>query len=302
MHKFNPHKDGYDMDALVSALPELADHIITAPNGRKSINFSDPISVKLLNRSLLKYHYGIEYWDIPDGYLCPPIPGRMDYLLAVADQLNDRKNRFEDASVRALDVGTGANLIYPILGASHLKWQWVASDIEMQSIKHAKSLINENPNLKNTIFVRHQNQASRIFKDIIQEGEYFDVTMCNPPFHSSKKEAMKGSERKNKNLQRNKNKRHSNVQGGSHQTLNFAGQSNELWCDGGERRFVSDMISESEHYRSQVGLFTCLISKKENVAPLLKQLKHLGAQAKVVEMAQGSKISRCIVWSFSSIK
>ena len=297
------------MDALVKSLPELSKHIIQAPNGRKSINFSDSLSVKLLNKSLLKCHYGIDYWDIPRGFLCPPIPGRMDYLLAVADEIN--KKAVVDSTVQALDIGTGANLIYPILGATHLDWQWIASDVEQKSIDNAKTIIEKNSALKDTVHVRKQGQPKHIFNGVIKEGEFFDVTMCNPPFHGSQEEAMKGSERKNKNLQRNKGKRLSKLKGSKVQgskvqenakdNLNFSGQSNELWCDGGERRFVSKMITESERYKKQVGLFTCLISKKDNVAPLLKQLNKLGAQSKTVEMAQGNKISRFLAWSFSDV-
>ena len=70
MHLNNPHKNGYDMSALVTALPELSAHIIQNPNGRETINFSNPIAVKLLNQALLKHHYDVQVWDLPEGFLC----------------------------------------------------------------------------------------------------------------------------------------------------------------------------------------------------------------------------------------
>lgn len=296
MHKRNPHINGYDMQALVSTLPELAKHIVRAPNGRDSIAFSNPESVKVLNKALLAHHYNVKDWDIPKGYLCPPIPGRLDYLLSLSDM--SKKN---DAVIRALDVGTGANLIYPLLGASHLTWQWVASDIDGVSIKNGKHILERNSDLKNKIELRLQKNKHSIFKDIIQSGEYFDVTVCNPPFHESQQAAIEGTQRKNRNLNRNKQKRGSSLKKLDKAALNFAGQSNELWCDGGERRFVSGMIDESAEFKDQVGLFTSLISKKENVAPLKTKLKKLGASVSVHEMAQGQKISRYLAWTFKAI-
>ena len=41
----------------------------------------------MLNRAILMHHYGVKSWDIPAGYLCPPIPGRADYIHSVADLL-----------------------------------------------------------------------------------------------------------------------------------------------------------------------------------------------------------------------
>lgn len=42
----------------------------------------------MLNKALLAAHYDIEYWDIPDTYLCPPIPGRADYVHRAAELLD----------------------------------------------------------------------------------------------------------------------------------------------------------------------------------------------------------------------
>jgi 23S rRNA (adenine1618-N6)-methyltransferase len=45
-----------------------------------------------LNKAILKAFYKIEYWDIPLHYLCPPIPGRADYLHYTADLLAECNN------------------------------------------------------------------------------------------------------------------------------------------------------------------------------------------------------------------
>lgn len=80
LHPRNLHGQGYDFDALMDTTPELKPFVRPNPYGNLSIDFADPRAVKLLNLALLRLHYGLSYWDIPEGFLCPPIPGRVDYL------------------------------------------------------------------------------------------------------------------------------------------------------------------------------------------------------------------------------
>ena len=87
LHPRNPHQGRYDFDKLIKALPELEKHAITNPSGEATINFSDADAVLTLNKALLAHHYNIKYWDLPKGYLCPPIPGRADYIHQVANLL-----------------------------------------------------------------------------------------------------------------------------------------------------------------------------------------------------------------------
>ena len=57
LHPRNPHQGRYDFAVLTRALPELADHTITNPNGEPTINFSDHQSVRVLNKALLANYY-----------------------------------------------------------------------------------------------------------------------------------------------------------------------------------------------------------------------------------------------------
>ena len=304
MHSANPHKNGYDIKALVQVLPELGPLVIQNKHGHDSIDFSNAIAVKLLNRALLKKYHQVQYWDIPDGFLCPPIPGRLDYLCYLNEFLEAQGVNTELArhheKVNALDIGTGANMVYALLGSQVFNWKVTGSDIEPLSINWASELVKQNKNLKKSINLRQQKNKQYIFKGIIKEGEYYDITMCNPPFHASEEEATAGSQRKNKNLNRNKQKRGSQVAHiKSDKQLNFAGRNNELWCEGGELTFIKNMMDESVVFAKQVGAFSCLVSKKENIAPLKKHLsKFKRLHHKVVDMKQGAKISRMIIWWF----
>lgn len=298
MHPTNPHKNGYDMQQLVLALPELAAFVFKNKHQRDTINFADPMAVKLLNKALLKQQYGIIDWDIPDGYLCPPIPGRLDYLCYLSAFLSEQGIDTQQG-ISGLDIGTGANLIYPLLANRYFKWHMVGSDCDDIAFKSAQKNIQRNKDLNLDIQLRKQNNTQHIFKGVIQADDYFHVTFCNPPFHESRQAAQAGSVRKNKNLNINKQKRSSNVEKiSSKDQLNFAGQANELWCEGGEKRFIQTMIRESVEFKHQVGWFSCLVSKKETLNPIKKTLKKVNAQVVEVPMQQGNKISRFIAWRF----
>lgn len=324
MHVRNVHKDGYPMAALCQTHPALSGYVINAKSGKKSIDFANQDAVKTLNAALLIHYYGLKTWDIPNGYLCPPVPGRADYIHGIADILASSNKGVipQGNSVRGLDVGIGANAIYPIIGSQSYGWQFVGSDIDAVSVKSAKSIANKNPKLTPLLSVRKQSNKAKIFEGIIQPNEHFTFTMCNPPFHKSAEAAALGSERKAIGLKGNKHKRsgkkpradinaHANAStyaktfakakpDTSNIKLNFAGTGNELWCEGGELAFIQRMIIESVAYKNQVDWFTCLVSKSEHLKPIETSINYYGAKKFLkVDMGQGHKQSRFVAWTFS---
>ena len=297
LHPRNAHLHGYDFPALINALPKLKTFVRPTAYGALSIDFADPQAVKMLNTALLKHHYGIEFWDIPAGALCPPIPGRVDYLHYVADLLAEGDKSCAMDNVRVLDIGTGANGIYPILGSQVYGWQFVATDINVDSLSNVQRIIELNPPLQGCLHLRLQSNEKAVFKGIIQTEERFELTLCNPPFHASMAEANEGTKRKVNNLQLN---RRSAVKTAT--TLNFGGQASELWCQGGERQFLATMIRESQAFAEQCLWFTSLVSKKENLKPCYQALAQLKVDTvKTIEMQQGNKITRVLAWSFQSV-
>lgn len=304
LHPRNKHLGRYDFAALVNSLPELKEHVVQNPKGEQSINFSDPIAVKLLNKALLNYYYNITEWDIPQGYLCPPIPGRADYIHRAAELLTQECKGLKHHLVRALDIGVGANCIYPIVGATEYGWQYTASDVDPISVETANKIANNNAVLTDKVECRLQNDSRHFFKNIIRPGEYYDITTCNPPFHKSLLEAQQGTDRKLKNLRANRSKRGhdtGHVEKNKQPVLNFGGQKAELWCPGGEAEFIKNMALESKNFADQVLWFSTLISKRDNVRWMCKNLEKVGAiEIQVVEMAQGQKVSRFIAWTFKS--
>ncbi len=284
MHPNNIHQGYYDFDRLEERLPELSSFINHNPKGQKTINFANPQAVKLLNKALLLSYYQLDYWDIPEGYLCPPIPSRADYIHYGHDLIGET----DHSSIQVLDIGTGANCIYPILGHQLYGWKFIGSDIDPKAINAAQEIIHQNTVLQDGIELRLQKQSNHIFKGIIEKEDFFHLTMCNPPFHASKEAAQKGTRRKWKNLNRKDPSK-----------LNFAGQSNELWCKGGEKLFITKMIQESVEFGHHCRWFTSLVSKKEHLPYLQQQLKKVKVKtSKIIEMQYGNKQSRILAWTF----
>tara|TARA_R110002050_G_scaffold1244_2_gene8477 strand:+ start:2534 stop:3514 length:981 start_codon:yes stop_codon:yes gene_type:complete len=304
LHSNNLHKHGYDFPALVKSHLALGRHVKTNQHNNESIDFSDPAAVKALNSALLKQHYGIVEWDIPQGFLCPPIPGRVDYIHYVAELLESshsgRKSAFKHASIKLLDIGTGANGIYSLLACQVYGWHCTASDIDPLSLENVANIISKNPTLNNRLQLRLQNDKNHIFEGMIQAEDYFDISVCNPPFHASLDEALKSSQIKRDNLAMNRADIRINTAVTEKVSVqNFGGQKAELWCKGGESKFLRMMIKESKMFGSQCRWFTSLVSKSDNVKPSIKLLRKLEAtDIKEIEMKQGNKITRILAWTF----
>lgn len=291
LHPRNRHRERYDFPELIKSCPALSNYVALNKFQDLSIDFKDPAAVKTLNKALLGYFYGITHWDIPPGYLCPPIPGRADYIHYVADLLASRKEGVVPLgnAVKVLDIGVGANCIYPLIGHREYGWHFVGSEIDPSAIRSAKNIVEAN-SLSNAMEIRKQSSNQRIFAGLIKTGELFDLTICNPPFHASLEEATAGTERKWKNLGQKEK---------SDPTLNFGGRNTELWCEGGEERFVNQMIEESTQFAKSCLWFTSLISKQETLSGCYRTLKKMKAlEVKTIHMAQGQKRSRILAWTF----
>jgi 23S rRNA (adenine1618-N6)-methyltransferase len=291
LHPRNKHRSNYDFAALTKSLPALKPYVAVNKYGNESIDFSDPAAVKALNKALLSHFYNIANWDIPEGYLCPPIPGRADYIHYLADLLEEEEPLLKGKNIKVLDIGIGANCVYPIIGHQEYGWTFFGTDIDPIAVKAAKAIVAANPDLSSSVEVRHQPNKNQIFQGVIKPGDSFTISMCNPPFHSSAEEANAGSKRKLQNLGKHK---------GKETTLNFGGQAAELWTEGGEITFIRKMIDESKAVASQCKWFSSLVSKSANLPFIYAALDRAGVTYyNTIDMAQGQKISRFVVWTFS---
>ncbi|WP_010250238.1 23S rRNA (adenine(1618)-N(6))-methyltransferase RlmF [Myroides injenensis] len=292
LHERNKHNQLYNFDKLKNVVPELEAYIIKNPSGVDTIDFAKPEAVVLLNKAILMKDYKLTFWEMPKTNLCPPIPGRADYIHYIADLLAEGNNGKipTGKQIKILDLGIGANVIYPIIGVAEYGWTFVGSEVDVVSIKTASHIIDNNPHLKNNVIIRQQTSKRNILKNIIGEREYFDVVICNPPFFKSREEVLAKTTQKLKNLGKE-------IIGKPIQ--NFSGQNNELWCEGGEKAFITNYIYESKHFKRQAVWFTTLVSNKEHLKPLQALLKRSEtAEVRVITMEQGNKVSRILAWRF----
>lgn len=292
LHPRNKHRERYNLKELISGSPALAPFVRLNNYNDESIDFSNAEAVMLLNKALLKKYYGINHWNIPSGYLCPPIPGRADYIHHLADLLASCNRGIIPTGhqIRCLDIGVGANCIYPIIGNKEYGWSFVGSDIEPVAIQSAAKIMETNAPLKGSVELRLQKNSKDIFRGIIHPDEHFDLTVCNPPFHSSLEEAQAGTLRKLSNL---------NHQRVTKPTLNFGGKNKELWCEGGEEKFVQKMITQSQQIPSSCFWFSTLVSKSSHLKSVYKALKNAEAiEVKTIPMSQGNKTSRIVAWTY----
>lgn len=294
LHSRNLHRGLYDFEFLVGIIPELEEVLIKNNLGKPTIDFSDRKSVKLLNKALLLGYYKLDYWDVPSNYLVPPIPGRADYIHHLGDLLaSSNKGKVPQGStVKGYDIGTGTTCIYPLLGHKIYGWNFKASDIDHEVIQSAKENVKLNK-LKDSIDVKIQKNRGDYFYGIISRSEKYSFSMCNPPFHNSKDDVEKGNARKWKSLKSGKKKL----------AYNFGGKHNELWVEGGERKFLLSMIDESQYYKDTFCWFTSLVSKESNLKALQQKLHDLRVNdVRITEMGQGNKRSRILAWTYQSKK
>lgn len=285
LHPKNKHRNSYNFSELCKEYPLLKKFVFVNNYGTETIDFANPEAVKKLNTALLLKDYNIQFWDFPDDNLCPPIPGRVDYIHHLADLLKESGIK---ENVKVLDIGTGASCIYPILGNAVYNWKFVATDIDKKSLDCAQQILEKNK-LTNCISLKHQIDSTQIFKGILKTTDKFSASMCNPPFYRSQEEAIQANTRKLKGL-------------GTKEEVkerNFSGKQQELWYKGGEKAFVHTYLYESSMLKTQCFWYSTLVSKKENLEGMYASLKKLNAtEIKTIPMHQGNKITRIVAWTF----
>ena len=294
LHPRNPHRERYDFPQLIEASPALAPFVQVNKFGDASVDFANPEAVKALNQALLKQFYGIAQWDIPAGYLCPPIPGRADYIHYLADLLADSNGGVipQGKAISAFDIGVGANCIYPIIGHQAYGWRFVGSETDPVALAAARNIVAANDALKGSVDLRPQPDASKLLAGVVKRGEVFDAVLCNPPFYPSLAAATAGTHRKTTNLSKGR---------GPAPVRNFGGQPGELWYPGGEEAFVRNLVKESHQLPTSSFWFTALISQSQTLPGIYKELQWAEAvEVKTIDMAQGQKKSRLVAWTFLS--
>jgi 23S rRNA (adenine1618-N6)-methyltransferase len=295
LHPRNPHQGLYDFEKLIKNHPPLQKFLEENDFGQLSIDFANPKAVLALNTALLVHFYDVEAWTIPAGYLCPPIPGRADYIHYAADLLaSSNEGQIPiGPQVTCLDIGTGANLIYPIIGIRAYHWRFIGAEVDDLALASARNIQKKNDFLKAQLSLKKQPEPHSIFKHVLSKEEYIDLSICNPPFYESQEKATRATLRKQRNL-----KQKLNID-----RRNFGGQQHELWYPGGERTFISRMIAQSQAFAKNCCWFTSLVAQENHLPKLYKELEKVKpVEVKTIDMGQGNKRSRILAWTYLTKK
>lgn len=283
-HPENRYAPPYDMKFLADKLPDLLPYIMHS-EGSQTIDFGNSQAVYYLNKALLVAHTRLRHWDVSENHLIPGVPVRAEYIYRMSDFI---KANGGDNSMQVLDIGTGANVVYPIIGQSARRWKFIASEADPDSFRIADAIVRFNQ-LEKKIRLEFQSDRSKYFENIIDEKSDLSFSMCNPPFHQSAEEAASENNRKQQNLKQKVGR------------LNFSGTDSELWTKGGEKGFILGMINESKKFGKQVRFFSSLVSDSKNLPTLVGSLtKYQASQIDIIHMDHGNKKSRILIWTWQN--
>ncbi|KAI1491297.1 hypothetical protein F5X96DRAFT_486255 [Biscogniauxia mediterranea] len=254
------------------------------------LDFNDPVSVMQLTKTLLKLDFGIQI-DLPMDRLCPPVPNRHNYILWLKALLDSSAPSYSDRydptrRVKGLDIGTGASLIYPLLGCAQRPWSFIATDVDPKSLSYARK--NAELNSYQTRIRIVDRGITDLLVPLDELGEdTIDFVMVNPPFYACEVELQ--------DLARQKLRPPNSA---------CTGAPVEMVCEGGEVGFVKRIIDESLVLRERVQWYTSMLGKQSSLDALVDTLKKNGiTNYAVAAFIQGNRTRRWAVgWSFSSLR
>ena len=169
-----------DFKMLGEKYEEFGKHVFMNKYGDYNIDWKDKDAVKILTKTLLYHDFSVKYWDIPNNFLVPSVTSRLNYLLWIKDLLALFPKVCE-REIMGIDVGVGANCIYPLIGHKEFGWKFLCSDINKEAIDIADKIIKENF-LKTSIKLVHQIDEKKIFENVIIDPTFYHFNICNPPY------------------------------------------------------------------------------------------------------------------------
>jgi methyltransferase len=113
--------------------------------GKIQLDFKDPKALRALTRCSLKKYFNLDV-EIPPDRLVPTLPLRLNVLLWIQDVLRAAEIVTEGVSqkVVGLDVGCGANCVFPLVGVRHFDWDFVATEADEEAVACARRNVTAN--------------------------------------------------------------------------------------------------------------------------------------------------------------
>uniref|UniRef100_A0A182JRB3 U6 small nuclear RNA (adenine-(43)-N(6))-methyltransferase n=1 Tax=Anopheles christyi TaxID=43041 RepID=A0A182JRB3_9DIPT len=289
MHPRNRYRQKPNFQQLVKLYPELNDVASVDLTGKVKIDYRNKHAVHLLSKCLLFRDFGLKL-ELPPNKLVPTLPLRMNYIHWLEDIGSvacwdvERKEK-----IRGIDIGCGASCIYPLLAVvqSNKRWHMVAIEKAEDSLESAKANVIRNE-LQSCIEVKSQKlEGSTVLLQVLEEdfpNERFDFCMCNPPFFDNISKELKPQDRTGKRREP------SNASTGSIE---------ELCTEGGEVKFISQIIEESLQLKDRISVYTTMIGHKKSYEEILRVLKRASIHNITVgRFCQGNTTRWAVAWSF----
>ncbi|CAL1294726.1 unnamed protein product [Larinioides sclopetarius] len=276
MHERNIYKDRPDFAKIAIDYPEFRKYAIPNRKGKLHVNFNDPNALRMVTRVLLKKDFELDV-EIPDGYLIPTVPQRLNYILWIEDLLTILPKNSENVS--GIDIGTGPCAILSLLGSKKNGWHFVSTETADEAVQWAKKNI-ENNNLESHIKVAKVNKGKVLHDVMVENVENFDFCVCNPPFFENKDDIRKKRPR-------------------IREKLELFAKKDEIFSDGGEVSFVKQLLKDSLILKDRIRLYSSMFGKKKSFIEMLKELQCIeGISYTKTEFCQGNTIRWGIAWTF----
>ncbi|XP_010251658.1 PREDICTED: methyltransferase-like protein 16 homolog isoform X2 [Nelumbo nucifera] len=316
-----------DFRLLASLYPSFESFVFYSHDGRPRIDWTDFNATRELTRVLLDHDHGVKWW-IPDGQLCPTVPNRSNYIHWIEDLLSSEiiaKTNTSQDKVRGFDIGTGANCIYPLLGASLLGWSFVGTDVTDVALEWARQNVRNNPHISELIEIRKSGDAGQSLLteetcsgqmvsgepdpglgDILSEKS--ESLTSNPVVSDIMKEyhgppVLFGVVKDGESFDFcmcNPPFFESMEEAGLNPKTSCGGTAQEMVCPGGERAFISQIIEDSVILKQSFRWYTSMIGRKSNLKVLVSKLREVGVTiVKTTEFVQGKTCRWGLAWSFT---
>ncbi|XP_055935505.1 RNA N6-adenosine-methyltransferase mettl16-like [Argiope bruennichi] len=276
MHERNIYKNRPDFGKIAIDYPEFSTYVIPDKKGKFRIDFNDPNALRMLTRILLKKDFDLNV-EIPDGYLIPTVPQRLNYILWIEDLLTVLPK--ERDTVSGIDIGTGPCAILSLLGSKKNGWHFLSTETADEAMLRAKKNI-ENNNLESHIKVSKVNKGTVLHDVMIGNEENFDFCVCNPPFFENKDDIRKKTPRMKEKLE-------------------IFAKKEEIFAEGGEVSFIKQLLKDSLMLKDRISLYSSMFGKKKSFIEILKELQNVeGVTYTKTEFCQGNTIRWGIAWTF----
>ncbi|XP_034903320.1 uncharacterized protein [Populus alba] len=257
------------------------------------------------------------------------VPNRSNYIHWIEDLLSSDiipKNNNNGDIVRGFDVGTGANCIYPLLGASLLGWTFVGSDVTDVAVEWAEKNVKCNQHISELIKIRKVTdcQGAISIEDsncgksvncenkmdgnatVVEEAERLPSSSFDPPLDMNKKYSgpplLLGVVRDGEKFDFcmcNPPFFETMEEAGLNPKTACGGTPEEMVCPGGEKAFITRIIEDSVVLKESFWWFTSMVGRKVNLKFLTSKLREVGVTiVKTTEFVQGQTCRWGLAWSF----